>query len=276
MLYWRKSLLSPTTIENEDGTLTITGYDGEVPTELIIPGEIDGKTVTVIGDDAFEGASAQSVIIPNTVTTLGKQAFAACGVDSIVIPDSVTTLGVGVFTNADLRGGITLGAGITELSMDMFAESALVEIVIPENVNTIREYAFAACFDLVSVVIPASVTAIHETSFISSDDVVATVEEGSYAHTWCVENDVAFELMDAVILPGENAWILPEHLTAIEEEAFLNLDMVEVVIPDGVTGIGKRAFAVCLDLVYVFIPDSVLEIASDAFEQCGKWFFYMP
>lgn len=38
---------------NDDGTATITGYNGS-DTELTIPSEIDGKTVTGIGEDAFE------------------------------------------------------------------------------------------------------------------------------------------------------------------------------------------------------------------------------
>jgi len=37
----------------EDGGATIISYEGELGEDLIIPSELDGYTVTGIGDDAF-------------------------------------------------------------------------------------------------------------------------------------------------------------------------------------------------------------------------------
>ena len=41
-----------------------------------------------------------------------------------------------------------------------------------------------------------------------------------------------------------------------------------VVIPDGVTEIGDRAFACCMNLQYVTLPESVTYIGEDAFSEC--------
>ena len=57
--------------ENKDGGITIIGYTGD-ETELVIPGEIDGKGVTSIGDNAFRDCSSlTSIKIPAGVTSIG-------------------------------------------------------------------------------------------------------------------------------------------------------------------------------------------------------------
>lgn len=64
--------------ENEDGTLTVTGYEGE-DTELEIPEVINGKTVSAIGDGAFrDNAALTSVAFPTTLTRIGADAFNGC------------------------------------------------------------------------------------------------------------------------------------------------------------------------------------------------------
>ena len=64
---------------------------------------------------------------------------------------------------------------------------------------------------------------------------------------------------------AENVLRLPAVLREIEEEAFEGISARTVVIPDGATTIGSRAFANCGNLRYVEIPDSVTSIADDAF-----------
>ena len=80
-------------VENGD-EITITGYTGD-KTELVIPGEIDGKKVTSIGGWAFmDCRGLTSITIPDSVTSVDKYAFWNCsGLTSITIPDSVTSIG---------------------------------------------------------------------------------------------------------------------------------------------------------------------------------------
>ena len=77
-------------------------------------------------------------------------------------------------------------------------------------------------------------------------------------------------IYDIPALSEINVLRLPANLKEIEEEAFESLPCEAVIIPDGCTTIGSRAFAYCTNLMYVRIPASVTSIAEDAFEGCAR------
>ena len=70
---------------------TITGLGNWTGSELILPEKINGITITAIGKDAFAGKSSiKTVYIPKTVTEIGDKAFSGCsGLTKIVYGGSV-------------------------------------------------------------------------------------------------------------------------------------------------------------------------------------------
>ena len=67
-----------------------------------IPSEVDGITVTSIGEKAFQGSGVVSVIIPNTVMTIERFAFYRTGnLIKMVIPESVTDINDRAFHDYD-------------------------------------------------------------------------------------------------------------------------------------------------------------------------------
>lgn len=64
---------------------------------------------------------------------------------------------------------------------------------------------------------------------------------------------------------------IPEQLLKIKDGVVINCDInaVEIVIPDGVTGINDNAFADCASLTRIVIPNGVTSIGYGAFSGCA-------
>lgn len=65
--------------------------------------------------------------------------------------------------------------------------------------------------------------------------------------------------------------VLPEHLKAIGEYAFLNCyDLEEVIMPNRVYELGEEAFSGCDDLKYFMVPDGLESIGQRCFNDCKQ------
>ena len=97
-------------------------------------------------------------------------------------------------------------------------------------------------------------------------------ESGEAVYTSEAFENEAFEIQTKVItipaLQTLSVLRLPVNIQVIEEEAFEHGAFEAVIISEGCTVIGSRAFANCTNLVYVRIPASVTSIADDAFAGC--------
>lgn len=164
--------------ENEDGTITITSYTGDAE-ELVIPSEIDGKTVSAIGSGIFSplnggNSTVKKITVPASVKTIGEEAFACA--------------------------------------------DALEEVYIEDGVTEIGELAFSGCMNLKKITIPKSVEKIGKGAFdhtyhSDSDaiiDVTIYCYKDSAAHKFALgENDYnhefAYVLLDEVSNPDPSS-----------------------------------------------------------------------
>ena len=137
-----------------------------------------GNGVTSIGNDAFwECTSLPTVTIGKSVTSIGELAFYGCSsLKSITIPPSVTHIGNNVFFNcydlnavhiSDLEAWCNI-----QFDGDFFSryhlylnDKEITNLIIPESVTSIGNYAFAKCYRLISITIPNGVTNIGDYAF---------------------------------------------------------------------------------------------------------------
>ena len=155
-------------------------------------------------------------------------------------------------------------------------------VVIPDGITAIGIEAFAECESIRSVVIPASVTAIGRRAFskcynLSSvqflgdpeyiDDSAFSLCPGMVDENWFVIiKNILFNYYGE-----EKDVVIPSGVTTIGRRAFLLPDKLHsVVIPESVTAIGARAFAECRNLHSVKIPKGLTNIGRDAFAVCEK------
>ena len=85
--------------------ITITGYKGTAK-DVVIPETIEGKKVTVLAENAFNGKSIETVFIPKTVKTVKSKAFVNCSAlttitffDNVSFEESWFGSGSGVVSN---------------------------------------------------------------------------------------------------------------------------------------------------------------------------------
>jgi hypothetical protein len=161
---------------NADNTLTITGYTG-VGGALTIPTNIDGQTVSCIGDGAFtlslRSDTITSITMPDGITSIGNGAFeendlmiANTSLTNITIPVTVTNMGNSVFAFCLNLTSASIPNGITSIGdNDFFWCQSLASITIPDSVTSIGEGAFTECYGLHTITIPAGVTSIGMEAF---------------------------------------------------------------------------------------------------------------
>ena len=90
----------------------------------------------------------------------------------------------------------TVPGGVTTIGNSAFAQAhALETLRLPESVERIEADAFCYCVSLQEITLPQSLTSIADSAFDNSGNVVATVYGGSYAHQWCLANDVAVNVI---------------------------------------------------------------------------------
>ena len=163
---------------NDDNiTLTLTKYEGHMG-DIVIPATVVNRSIISIGYASFkDNMSLISVTIENGITEIGECAFFGCAnLTNITIPNSVKYI----------RGSAFYGC------------TNLTSITIPDSVIEIGNLAFAECSSLTSINIPDNVESIDENAFYGCDneDFKIICSSGSYIHYLCVENGIAFELID--------------------------------------------------------------------------------
>ena len=192
-------------------------------TNICIPSGVQS-----IGMFAFDSCSnLVSVDIPDSVTSIEKYAFYGCkNLNSIIIPNGVTSIEYCTFGGCEKLKSATLSNNLTEIQSYAFSGcndltdltipnnvtiikdnafwgcNNLKNVEIPDSVTTIEKYAFRECSNLTSVTIPDSVTTIGTPSpFIRCPNLTVYCNSGSYAETFCKENNVRYLAIDEYYIP---------------------------------------------------------------------------
>ena len=190
--------------EGETGVI-ITGYDGHLTgdkDELALPGRLDGKLVTGIGDYAFRGnENIRTLVLPPHLQSLSLGALMDTDIDHLVLPRKLETvqgnplcmtdlqsvsispwnetffvedgclyqnLTSGVYLRSCLSSSateVTIRADTEIIGVNAFSFCSPRELVLPDGLREIGHSAFLGCENLERVVIPESVTEIYSSAF---------------------------------------------------------------------------------------------------------------
>jgi hypothetical protein len=217
-------------------SVTVTDFPTTISGSVDIPSQIEGKTVTTIGNNAFQGCIMTSVTIPSGVTSIGSHGFSYNSklLEVIILSNSVT-LGSSAFSSC--------------WSLQNFTMSAIS--------GYINSYAFGDCRSLQTVIIPPAVTIIGEAAFIGCWGIknltlgsgVRTIGKDAFSECWQIP-EISF----------------PATLTTIDDRAFADCSNIrKVIIPASLTMLATHAFQFCTSLSEVVFEGNAPLIGANVF-----------
>ena len=275
---------------------TLLKYIGN-DADVTLPEDYNGENYC-IGADAFAGKQIVNIVIPGCVTAIKKDSFghSAGSLKGVYITD------LSAWCNIDFESKY---ANPLYYAMNLYLNGELVtELIIPDGVTEIKNYAFYNCGGVKSIVIPSCVEKVgaatfesdsyyhyYNTSLINLSNLVFSSdlnEEGSIRfhgraivnapngaiignNVFCTKEGVNTLVAHFVKNP---VVILPDSYNGenycIGESAFYQVEdsLRSITIPDGVIGIGAEAFRNSFELADVTLGKNVSYIGTDAFEGC--------
>lgn len=242
-------------------------------------------TLNSLDPYVFYGCSSiTSVCLSDSITSIGDHTFSGCSsLTSITIPDNVNVIGAKAFTYCSSLQSITIGENINNIQVNAFANCGSIKEVNISSISSWcditfgNEYSSPLCdgADLLingvpqsNIVLPNDVTSIKSWAF-SKCSSIKTIEISESVETI---KDYAFylctELTDVSIGNG---------LNKIGQEAFRDCYKLESInIPNTVTVLEGGVFFGCHSLKRInseidgefIVPDSVRSIGQSAFSGC--------
>ena len=257
-----------------DGTIQLTSYRGNGG-EVKIPETIGGKTVTRIGSSVFSTSSGAD-----------KEAIKA--ITKLTIPASVVRFDDGqnsaslfsdMVNNFKTAGPIGSGCDVEYGWKDTipdyaFSLLAFDEVIIPNGIKRIGKLAFSG--DIKHLVIPASVTSLGDSEFGILFDPRTEAAEPRTAGPIGSGCNIEFGWKTGI---PDNAFkksplgkvTIPEGVTKIGKSAFAqNQNLVEINMPNTLTKIDDFSMMGCEKLTEINLPGSLREIGEDSFACCSK------
>ena len=266
-------------------------------TQYVVP-----DTVTTIKDYAFGACSdLETVQLANSLTDIEDSAFEECAkLLSITIPSNVRHIGERAFSSCNnLIDIIVSNSNSAYKSLDgvLFETHSMTlhsypanketsEYIIPDNVQTIGNWAFSQCLKLKSISVPQTVTRIGDGAFRYCEN-LKTINGmngvtyiGKSAFNQCEKLKNVY-LNDGIRIISRNMFwgcrsmnkiTLPDSTVLIEEGAFLGCEKLRTIrIPPNTEKIKNRAFTECENLSTIRIPKNT-DLSDDPFEYCDSDF----
>ncbi len=210
----------------------------------------NGVPVTHIAPDVFKGKTnvVQKIVLPQSLAEICAEQFIYCNrLTSVTIPATVSEIGADAF-----RGCIYLETVTFKGTRDQWKQ-----IKLGENWNIGCNFTTVTCSDgTLTVDVPAEVNdGTPGLLYIISDD--------GYAYLRGIDqNCTETEIKIATEYKGYKVTGIGDY--SLREKAQIK----SVVIPEGITYIGKGAFYCCTSLERVELPKSLRSIGSRAFSSC--------
>ncbi len=251
---------------------------------------------------------AKTIVIVDNVTDLGHEMFHGCNIKELTIPNSIDftdsafpesinniekltlTKGTGMYrgydskfasccpwNNASNLKSVIVEEGVTCIGCDMFYYCNIGDLVLPNTLTSLESYAINHC-TIKNLTIPISINAVMFDNFCAFDELSGLERvdflPGSgygfdYAAYWA--SDCWYEMTPWYQCKDTLKEInFTEGITHIGSDAFRELHVKSLVIPNSVESLGCHAFYNMTELTSLTLPitlDTVGSTKYPAFDQ---------
>lgn len=231
-----------------DDTAVIVKYNGK-DAVLQIPSEIDGYPVIALENKSlFKNNDMTELILPDSLEIVGNFAAMYCEkLEKVTFGKNIKNIGVSAFesegddTKSESKGSLTtlVFNGAPEIIREeaFYYNDKLTEIVLPDGIKTIENWAFAKCFKADKIIIGEG------TEFI-----------GDHAFLKC---NAAEKI------------VIPDSCKTISTSAFYQCrSAAEITIGNSVEIMEKGAFEECSSVKKIVLPDSLKTMEPYVFYNC--------
>jgi len=214
---------------------------------------------------------------------ISEEAFLRCeSLDKIYIPTSVLEIGHRAFAGCVALSEITFSGCIKKIGVCVFGKKIDSQSTFSERVFAI---IFEWCEKLSEIKVPTRYIEYYKLLLTDYKDILVEIDDFKEISTEVTKEDLANGWNDEygvqysadrkrlLRAPAEiKEYSVRKGTKVICNKAFNPYDsfwgseLISIIIPDGVTCIGKGAFSDCDSLTSIIIPDSVTSI--------GEWAFY--
>ena len=277
--------LAESTDWNYDANYAILrGYDG-AGGDVVVPAEIDGFTVDVIGINVFKGDTITSLTLPETVLELRSNAVASCEkLTSVTLPQSLVVINRMNFFSCNALSEVTIPAGVRYIGDTSFRFcDALRKITFEGVCPAIDMDCFSVLPEDAVAYVPDDQLEAYTAAFENAGSTVSVQPSGKNAvvveNNGYVESEFDFDASTGTITSynGYATYLaIPETIggapvKAIGPEAFArHAYLAFLELPEGLESIGDNAFYNCETLGRVRFPSTLKTIGSNAFYNAYK------
>lgn len=280
----------------DDGSAMITSYsakfwydpDPNFSVELNIPSEIDGHTVTAIGNGALRESATKisGITLPPTIKEIGNRAIDCRYLKYLKLNDGLEVIKDYAINCGDLLETLVIPESVKYIGDEAISGEALKNITMPGNVEYMgKRIFFGSAYDKDAnnrvdgiqyhgqYLIAGIRIGYAE---IDNPDPSAPTEN-KQIHEWEAVGDI--EIREGTTLMGVDAFEMsditsvkfPSTLKSISKLGFYWCEKLNnVVIPGTVKEIGDNAFSWCESLSNLTIEEGVEHIGEAAFFRCNN------
>lgn len=217
------------------------------PASILLPATLKkiGKFTFALNASRTYEAEMSQIRLPDELEEIGMSAFQNSKLTSISIPDSVAVLGQGTFTGSSKLTSVKLPASVKEIPTAMFnagssIDMKLSEVVIPEGVEKIGDYAFSGTH-IEKLTLPSTLQEIGNSAFWNHQ-----LEELEIPGGVKVIGEYAFRISQESLGSTLKTLELNYGLETIKKGAFWGCAIKETELPDSVVLSAKNNSDDCI------------------------------